>query len=315
MVLHLQNLVKNKINIVNHSLNLDSIEIENTDDYCYLTINTPGKQKSQTYRSKLLVASDGGNSVVRNKLRMQTTGYEYNETGLVCTLRGNKASDVAFQRFMHNGIFALLPLYDDLYSIVCSMPKNINEDLKNLDNEKFLGFVNKVLHEPSNMDTSHLDRLWSKNNFIQPPVISEILSKRFDFNLKLQYANTPIDKNVVLVGDASHMIHPMAGQGLNLGITDAALLADEIAKCINSGKRLNDVRAMQDFAFKSQLNTRLMIATQESIKTLYGPTNPIVSAIRNLGMTISNSSEIMRGLFVLTGSGIASQPSKFAWEK
>ena len=82
---------------------------------------------------------------------MQTTGYEYNETGLVCTIRGNYPSDVAFQRFLHNGIFALLPLYDNLFSIVCSTPKNINED--------FLNFVNNVINNPSEFDTSQRDRL------------------------------------------------------------------------------------------------------------------------------------------------------------
>ncbi len=326
MVFHLQEMLKNKINIVNKSIQMDKIDIDNNDDYCYLTINNPQENdlnsinnmnsnlnKSQTFRAKLVVASDGGNSVIRNKLKMQTTGYQYNETGLVCTLRGNKSSDVAFQRFLHNGIFALLPLYDDLYSIVCSMPKNINEDLKNLDNEKFLEFVNGVLHNPSEMDTSQLDRLLSKN-YVQPPVIEEIVSKKFELNLQLQYANNPVNKNVVLIGDASHMIHPMAGQGLNLGIMDSAFLADEITKALNSGRRINDLRALKEFNYRSQLNTRLMVATLETIKIIYGPTNSIFSAVRNFGMSVSNSSEILRGLFILSASGIASQPNKFAWE-
>lgn len=322
IVYHLQEMVKDKINIIKKSIQMDKIEIENTDEYCYLTINNNNNNKendpsdkSLSFRSKLLVASDGGNSVIRNKLKMQTTGYQYNETGLVCTLRGNKASDVAFQRFLHNGVFALLPLYDNLYSIVCSMPKNVNEDLKNLDNQKFLEFVNNVLHNPSEMDTSQLDRLMRQNNYVQPPVIEEIISKKFEFNLQLQYANHPVNKNVVLIGDACHMVHPMAGQGLNLGIMDSAYLADEIVKAINSGRRLNDLRAMQDYTFKSQLNLRLMIATIESLKTIYGPTNSIFSAIRNIGMSLSNYSDFMRGLFILSASGIPAQPEKFAWEK
>lgn len=327
LVYHLQEMLKDKINFIYKSIQMDKIDIENTDDYCYFTLNpqennineglgkaTP-QLKSQTFRTKLLIASDGGNSVIRNKLKIQTTGYQYNETGLVCTLRGNKNSDVAFQRFLHNGIFALLPLYDNLYSIVCSMPININEDLKKLDNYKFLDFINKVLHNPSDMDTSHFDRLRHKNNYVQPPVIEEIISKKFEFNLQLQYVNTPVNKNVVLIGDASHMVHPMAGQGLNLGIMDSAYLADEIVKSLNSGRRINDIRALQDFTFRSQLNTRLMIATIESIKTIYGPTNPIFSAIRNIGMSFSNSSDIMRALFILSASGILAQPDKFAWEK
>ena len=328
IVYHLQESLRDRINIIQKSIQMEKLEIENTDEYCYLTlnnlassdntfsnINNNNKNKSESFRTKLLVASDGGNSVIRNKLKMQTTGYQYNETGLVCTLRGNKASDVAFQRFMHNGIFALLPLYDNMYSIVCSMPKNINEDLKNLDDEKFLQFINNVLHNPSEMDTSQLDRLMRQNNYVQPPVIEEIISKKFEFNLQLQYANNPVNKNVVLIGDAAHMVHPMAGQGLNLGIMDSAFLADEVAKAINSGRRLNDSRALQDFTLRSQLNTRLVIATEEIIKTVYGPTNGFVSAIRNFGMSLSNYSDTVRGLFILSASSIPAQPSKFAWEK
>jgi len=327
IVFHLQEMVRDRINIIKQSIQIDKIDIENTDEYCYLTINnTSGSdntysnnsgnnQKSESFRTKLLIASDGGNSLIRNKLKMQTTGYQYNETGLVCTLRGNKACDVAFQRFMHNGIFALLPLYDNLYSIVCSMPKNINEDLKRLDDQKFLQFINNVLHNPSEMDTSQLERLMRQNNYVQPPVIEEIVSKKFEFNLQLQYANNPVNKNVILIGDASHMVHPMAGQGLNLGIMDSAFLADEIIKALNSGRRLNDLRALQDFTFRSQLNTRVMIATIESLKTIYGPTNSVISAIRNLGMSLSNYSETIRGLFILSASGIPAQPNKFAWEK
>lgn len=326
IVFHLQESLRNRINIVTKNIQMENLEIENTDEYCYLTLNnlsnsasssasSEKQTNSESFRTKLLIASDGGNSVIRNKLKMQTTGYQYNETGLVCTLRGNKASDVAFQRFMHNGIFALLPLYDDLYSMVCSMPKNINEDLKSLDNEKFLRFVNNVLHNPSEMDTSQLDRLMRQNNYVQPPVIEEIISKKFEFNLQLQYANNPVNKNVVLIGDAAHMVHPMAGQGLNLGIMDSAFLADEIVKSLNAGKRLNDSRALQDFTFRSQLNTRIMIATIEGLKTVYGPTNGFVSAIRNFGMSLSNFSDTMRGLFIVSASGIPAQPNKFAWEK
>jgi len=330
IVFHLQEMVKDRINIIKKSIQMDKIEIENTDEYCYLTLNNPSSNnestlndsslnnnssKPQSIRTKLLVASDGGNSVIRNKLKMQTTGYQYNETGLVCTLRGNKASDVAFQRFMHNGIFALLPLYDNLYSIVCSMPKNINDDLKNLDNQRFLQFINNVLHNPSEMDTSQLDRLMRQNNYVQPPVIEEIISKKFELNLQPQYANNPVNKNVVLIGDAAHSVHPMAGQGLNLGIMDSAFLADEVVKALNSGRRLNDLRALEEFRFRSQLNTRLMIATIESLKTIYGPTNNIISTIRNIGMSLGNYSDTMRGLFILSASGISAQPDKFAWER
>jgi len=332
ILFHLQESVKDKINFVRNSISSDKIQIESQNDYCYLTLNYPQfnlqsnklkkKQTSSnslTFRTKLLVASAGSNLAIRGKMNFETAANKNNETGLICTLRGSEASEIAFQRFMHNGTFALLPLYDNLFSIVCSLPKSVNEELKKFDNSKFLAFVNDVLRNPSEMDASKLEKLISSKSvgyYKQPPLMEEIISNKLEFDLQLlQYEVNPVDKNFVLIGDSSHVIHPLAGQGLNLGVMDSAFLADEIVKALSNGRNVNDLKALQAFTYRSQMNSRLMIATVESIGALYGPTSGSLSALRNLGIAIGNSSEIMRGLFILSSSGIPKQPSKFAWEK
>jgi 2-polyprenyl-6-methoxyphenol hydroxylase-like FAD-dependent oxidoreductase len=331
ILFHLQESVKDKINFIRNSISADKIQIESQNDYCYLTLNYPQfnlqsnklkKKKtssnSLTFRTKLLVASEGGNSAIRGKMNFETAANKYNETGLICTLRGSEASEIAFQRFLHNGTFALLPLYDNLFSIVCSLPKSVNEELKKFDNSKFLAFVNNVLRNPSEMDASRLEKLITSKSvgyYKQPPLMEEIISSKLEFDLQLQYAVNPVDKNIVLIGDSPHVIHPFAGQALNLGVMDSAFLADEIVKALSNGRNVNDLKALQAFTYSSQMNSRLMIATVESIRALYGPTSGFLSALRNLGIAIGNSSEIMRGLFILSASGIPEQPRKFAWEK
>jgi 2-octaprenyl-6-methoxyphenol hydroxylase len=307
----LQTLLKDKLTIVNHKLAHENIEIDNDDQYTTLHL----KKEGINYETKLLVASDGAKSTIRNKLGIETIGYDYNETGLVCTLRGNKGSEVAYQRFLHNGIFALLPLYDDLYSIVCSMPRQLNENLSKLDNQQFINFVNQVLHNPSEVDLSHLDRLAFANNFSTPPVITEVLSKRFEFPLQLQYAKNNVQRNTILIGDAAHVVHPMAGQGLNLGIADSALLADSIVSGLLDGKRVNDKRNLENFSFKSQLNYKSMIGAIEALKMTYSQTNDILTIIRNLGSSILNKSSYVKGLFMLTASGELVQPKRYSWER
>jgi ubiquinone biosynthesis monooxygenase Coq6 len=304
----------NNFKTYEQNLEYDNISIENTEDYAHLRLLKENKH----FRAKLLVASDGAKSIIRNKLNIPTSGYDYNETGLVCTLRANRGSDVAYQRFLHNGIFALLPLYDDLYSIVCSMPKNVNENLKSLDEKTFIDVVNKILHNPSESDllSNKLDRLIPvNNNFNSPPVITEILSKRFEFNLQLQYANENVYKNTVLIGDAAHVVHPMAGQGLNLGIADSAMLANEIVTALQQGRRLNDKRTLDSFSWNSQLNTKMMIGTIEGLKTFFTPTNYPVAEIRNFGLSFCNKSSYLKGLFMAAASGEAAQPKSFAWDK
>ena len=303
----------NRIEVMNYKLDINDIHIENSDFYSYLEL----KKEQKTFRTKLLIASDGANSIIRNKLNFSTFGYEYNETGLVCTFRGNRASDVAYQRFLHNGIFALLPLYDDLYSIVCSMPRNLNENLKKLDDKNFLEFVNRILHDPSEDDllVTKLDRIIpSANNFNSPPVMTEILSKRFEFPLQLKYAKDNIYKNTILIGDAAHSIHPMAGLGMNLGICDSVILANEILCSINLGRRINDKRTLEAFAFKSELNYKSMISIIEAIKTSYLPTDIVFTNIRNIVNSISNKSSFLKSMFMTVASGELAHPKKYAWE-
>jgi ubiquinone biosynthesis monooxygenase Coq6 len=309
LVYALQKLLKDKLVIVNQNLQYDNILIENDEQYASLLLKNEGIR----YDTKLLVAGDGAKSVVRNKLGITTTGYDYNETGLVCTLRGNVSSDIAYQRFLHNGIFALLPLYDDLYSIVCSMPKNINEGLLNLDDQAFIAFINELLHNPS--ESQQLGQALFTNNFSSPPVITEILSKRIEFPLQLQYARDNVYRNCVLIGDAAHVVHPMAGQGMNLGIADAALLSDTIVGGLNNGKRVNDKRSLEGFAFSSQMNYKSMIGVIEALKMTYSQTDDILSGIRNIGTSVFNKSSYIKGLFMLAASGELGQPSKYSWEK
>lgn len=297
-----------------HNLEFDNIEIQNTEDYAYLRLIKENKH----FRAKLLVASDGAKSIIRNKLKIPTSGYDYNETGLVCTLRANRGSEIAYQRFLHNGIFALLPLYDDLYSIVCSMPKNVNENLRSLDDKTFIDVINKILHSPSETDllSNKLDRLIPyKNNFDSPPVINEILSKRFEFNLQLQYATENVYRNTVLIGDAAHVVHPMAGQGLNLGIADSWMLANEIVLGLQQGRRLNDKRTLDSFSWSSQLNTKMMIGTIETLKSIFTPTNYPMAELRNLGLSFCNKSSYLKGLCMSAASGESAQPKAFAWDK
>jgi ubiquinone biosynthesis UbiH/UbiF/VisC/COQ6 family hydroxylase len=308
---HLNELNKEFIDFYKLNLSKDEISIENNEGYVNLFLH----KEQKVIRSKLLVASDGVKSTIRNKLNLPTYGFDYNETGLVCTFRGNKSSVIAYQRFMHNGIFALLPLYDNLYSIVCSMPVNINENISKLSDEEFLAFVNRLLNDPSQIDFSHLDRLIFSNKFSHPPIMNEIVSKRVQFPLTLQYAKNSVSDNVVLIGDASHVIHPMAGQGLNLGLSDSAVLADILIRGLNLGRSLNDKRNMDEFESFSYKNTKSMIFALELIKNSFASKNLLLSAVRNVGMSILNNTSMFKSACSMFASGnVLMRNDKFSWE-
>ncbi len=194
------------------------------------------------------------------------------------------------------------------------MPRNINENLMKLSNEEFVALVNKILHDPSELDLSQLDRLSYNSNFSSPPIITEILGKRMEFPLQLQYVSNNVCDNIVLIGDAAHSIHPMAGQGMNLGIADSAILSNEIINGVLDGKRLNERRMLNDFSFKSQLNYKTMIGTIEAVKMSYKPTDIISTGIRNIGKTIINQCSYVKGAFMLAASGNLNYPENYAWD-
>ena len=310
------NLKDSNINKVKTKLSLDNIKIDNTDsEYCYFTIKNE-KEEDVTYRTKLLIVCDGNKSQVRSKLNIPTSGYDYHESGIVCTIKGNFSSTTAYQRFLHDGIFALLPMYDNYYSIVCSMPKEINETLKGLSDDEFINFVNHVLHSPSKIDLSHIDRLTlsNSNNFTRPPVIESIHSQRISFPYQLIYVDNPVGNNVVLIGDSSHSIHPMAGQGMNLGIADVALLANLLYKGKSEGKKLNDKTILNEYSTLTQINTKSIILGMEGFKLMYSRDSMIETVLRNIGNTLLNSSQLLKGMFVDIGSGTLLLPDKYNWE-
>lgn len=332
----------NGIKKINIKLSSNNFDIKNNKDYCLFTIkdNIDNKLNSNyisstTYRTKLLIISDGPKSLVRTKLNIPVTGYDYNETGLVCTLKANKNNFVSFQRFLHEGIFALLPMYDNYFSIVSSMPKEINEKLKNLKDEEFINFVNNLLHSRSNINsksfnsiTSLLDNLNylnpflnNNNNFCNPPIIESVISPRLTFPLQVQYVDSNVPKlnnttNIIVVGDSAHAIHPMAGQGLNLGIADSALLINALAIGKKEGKRINNSEILIDkFEFKANINTKSMIMGQEIIKGFYKSNNNLFSGLRNLGIGILNSSNSLKKVLTGLANGELVYPKIYEWKK
>lgn len=307
-----QNL-NSSISRINYKMSHDNFHLDNTNDnYCLLTLN----DNNTTYRTKLLIISDGPKSFIRSKLNLNITGYDYHESGIVCTLKGNKNTQTSFQRFLHDGIFALLPMYDSFYSIVCSMPKEINEKLKEMSEKDFISFVNNVLHSPSLTDYSHIGRLIqdNSNNFHRPPIIESIHSDRVSFPFQLQYVDDPVCNNCIIIGDSAHTVHPLAGQGMNLGLADAAILSNLLSKGKEQGKRLNDKSVLSDFSLNAQINTKSMIAGMELFKFIYQRENILFTSIRNLGMELLNSSNILKGLMTDFASGKILLPNKYNWE-
>lgn len=180
-----------------------------------LTLST-----GQKVNATVVVGADGGRSWIRRAQGFVTRQWDYGHRAIVCTLNCEKSHQhTAWQRFMHEGPVAFLPLQGSadchFVSLVWSVFEEDAQRLLALDDQAFLKQLNIV-------SEGWLGDIKS-------------VSKRFSFPLKQSHATDYVKESVVLVADAAHTIHPLAGQGLNLGLADVNVLADELLRLEKKG--------------------------------------------------------------------------------
>lgn len=214
---------------------------------------TVEKEEYHELRTNLLIGSDGARSRTRSLLEIPYHFHDYNHVGIVATLSvGNSNSldqeshidHIAYQRFLSTGPIALLPLSETCMSLVWSVPKSFEQTLtKHLTNEQFcktidLAFHNSltdVLYYSLNPDS----KVITSNKHTIPRILS-LKSEISSFPLKFGICPKSITSNAVLIGDAAHVIHPLAGQGLNLGLSDVKTLASLIQNASTNGLSPSD---------------------------------------------------------------------------
>jgi 2-octaprenylphenol hydroxylase len=234
----------------------------------------------------LLVAADGGHSKVRELRGGKTLGWQYDQTALVTTLLLERPhGNIPRQWFTEFGPLAFLPLAEpNLVSIVWS--HQAATELLALDPVGFCAALNEA-------SEGELGNVLATD-------------ARFTFPLRQQHAIRYTEPGIALIGDAAHTIHPLAGQGANLGFADAAALASEIHQAKFSDLELHDRRLLQRFAASRQPHNLVMASAMEAIKQLYGRQNLALSFFRNRAMSLLNQSQTLKTLMmkVATGEGI-----------
>lgn len=318
-------------------------------------------------RSRLLVGADGAASRMREAGRIGVWGWEYNQRAVVATVRTNGHKSTAWQRFLPNGPVAILPLWDDLASIVWSTTHAHAEMLVRSSPEEFLTALRTVVTAPSEAFASALrgedapegdaaapgtpgegatsapsselyqqgrDTLWldplsiasrvltraaqaiagatregTQDAFVQPPAIMDVQGLRASFPLKLSKANRYVGERVALIGDSAHSVHPLAGQGLNLGLGDASALADVLASAAYTGADLGSVGVLRQYERDRSAHNLLMMAALDGVKRGFStsdlppPLREPWAAARNLGMALINRAGPLKAQITRVATG------------
>ncbi|KAG0333263.1 putative ubiquinone biosynthesis monooxygenase [Podila horticola] len=308
-------------------------ESSSTDISEWPVITLDNGKKLQT---RLLVGADGVNSPVRSFAKIESLGWDYSQFGLVATLEVDHSTStaldqgkgVAWQRFLPTGPIAMLPLNNGYASLVWSTTPKIAQDLKKLPAQDFCALVNAAFHA-SPADLEYLYRNIGPDGQPQVDFQKEIewrasvqehesqavahLSKdakppkvmavqentRAPFPLRMRNSNSYVEDRVVLVGDAAHTVHPLAGQGLNQGLADVECLARVIEQSLLSGSDIGNIHSLTPYSSERFLPNLAMLGTVDKLSKLYNTDfGPVVWA-RSLGLTAVDNmgpikTEIMR---------------------
>jgi len=239
---------------------------------------------NQTIYCDLLVGADGGNSRVRELSDIKTLRWSYDQEALVTTIKTEHPhKNIARQWFTSEGPLAFLPLAEpNLCSIVWS------------------------LNDVSEHKASDLPEFCARLTEASEGELGNILGadQRFSFPLTQQHAFSYVKENLALIGDAAHTIHPLAGQGANLGFADAGALASELMQAKFSEKGIGDLALLRRYELARKPHNLLMTSVMEALKRLYTSGDPGINWIRNTAMKIANNNDLLKNMMTRLASGL-----------
>lgn len=240
----------------------------------------------RSLKARLVVGADGANSWVREQAGITTTGWSYEQSAVVATIKTSKHhQDACWQRFMPSGPLAFLPLPQGLSSIVWSTSPERAAELVNMPESQFL----------DELQLAFGDRLGRM----------ETTGPRGAFPLLLRHANGYCAERLVLVGNAAHAIHPLAGQGLNLGVSDAAALAEVLLDAVGNKQDIGDLAVLRRYERWRKADNVAVMAAMDGFKRLFSNDNPALKVLRNVGLAMADRSGPAKHLMIRRAMGLS----------
>ena len=235
-------------------------------------------------RCKLAIAADGARSRLRDMAGISVDVHDFEQYAVVATVRTPDGhQETAWQRFLPNGPLAFLPVSPSACSIVWSTTEKESLELLEMESNLFC----ERLHEASEGRLGTL----------------ECLPERARFPLRSQHAASYLGNRLVLAGDAAHQIHPLAGQGVNLGFRDAAVLAEVILAAHKAGEPWHAHPVLRRYERARRGDNQLTRKSMEAFNSLFSNDFTPLRLVRNLGLRAADRSRVAKQFFMQQALG------------
>ncbi len=266
----------------------------------YLTLLAPAKvdqivrdshsvevslEGGDVWRAPLLVAADGKRSKIRADAGITVIETSYKQAALVCTIEHELPHEgLALERFLPAGPFAALPMQNNRSALVWTEPEDSAPAMLALPDEEFHAQIRERLGD-------------YLGNF-------KTTGKRFSYPLHLILATRYIDTRLALIGDAAHAIHPIAGQGVNVGFRDVAVLTELIADALRLGLDIGSQNLLEHYQRWRRFDSMSMGAITDIINRLFSNDISVVRIARRTGLALVNSAPPLKRFFMWHAMGL-----------
>ena len=243
-------------------------------------------------RAPLAIAAEGRNSPSRDAAGIRVTRWSYDQAGIVCSIRHQRHHDfIAHEHFLPAGPFAILPLVGD-----CRRPGHCSS----------IVWTEKAELAPAMMaldDGEILAELKQRVGDFLGEI--EVIGPRWSHSLSLQFAETVLARRLALIGDAAHAMHPIAGQGLNMGLRDVAALAEVILDARRLGLDIGSSVVLERYQRWRRFDNGLMMAATDGLNRLFSNRVRPLRLARDLGLAAVNKLPPVKRLFMRNAMGLA----------